>query len=154
MQVNITARHLDLTPSLAEYVRKKMQKCERIFERIVWSQVVLSVEKNRQIVEIVLHAAEHTFRAKEESIDLYAAIDLAVDKMDKQLKKLKEMSKLHRRSRSESAAMAVQRGKKRVATTSKHTGKDIIAEVKTLEIKPMSSAEAIDEMELLGYGFY
>jgi putative sigma-54 modulation protein len=154
MQVNITARHLELTPALAEYVRKKMQKCERIFDHIVWSQVILSVEKTRQIVEIVLHASNHTFRAKEESIDLYSAVDLAVEKMDKQLKKLKEMTKLHRKSKSEVADFKADRVKKQVSTVSRQTGKELIAEVKSFEIKPMSTAEAIDEMELLGFGFY
>jgi putative sigma-54 modulation protein len=116
--------------------------------------VILSVEKNRQIVEIVLHAGGNTFRAKEESIDLYSAIDIAVEKMDKQLKKLKEMTKLHRKSKTEAAEFAAERTKKRLSTTSKQTGKDLIAEVKSFEVKPMSTAEAIDEMELLGFGFY
>jgi ribosomal subunit interface protein len=78
MQVNITARHLELTQSLADYVRKKVERCERFFDNLVWAQAILSVEKYRQVAEIIIHAGKTTFRSKEESIDLYAAIDLAL----------------------------------------------------------------------------
>jgi len=64
------------------------------------------------------------------------------------------MTKLHRNSKSEAAEFKAERGKKQVSTVSKQTGKELIAEVKSFEIKPMSTAEAIDEMELLGFGFY
>ena len=92
MQVNITARHLELTPALANYVYKKIEKCEHFSDHLVWAQVILSVEKYRQVAELVIHASKITFRSKEESTDMYAAIDLAVDKMDKQLRKHKEIA--------------------------------------------------------------
>ena len=155
MQINIVARHLDLTPAITDYVRKKVEKCQRYFDKLVWTQVILSVEKYRQMTEIVVHAGKTTFRAKEESVDLYASIDLAVDKIDKQLKKYKEISKVHRKSKSSVSVQANARNMNKViAVSNPRTGKYIVSEVKRFDIKPLTLGEAIDEMELLGYKFY
>ncbi|MFH1369276.1 MAG: ribosome-associated translation inhibitor RaiA [Elusimicrobiota bacterium] len=155
MQINIVARHLDLTPAISEYVKKKIEKCQRFFDKLVWTQVILSVEKYRQLAEIIMHAGRVTFRAKEESIDLYAAIDLAADKIEKQLKKHKEITKVHRKSKSSVSVSGNTRSIKQIITVSNaRTGKHLISEVKRFDIKPLSLSEAIDEMELFGYSFY
>jgi putative sigma-54 modulation protein len=103
MQVNITARHLRLTSAIADYVQKKVEKANRYFDHLIWAQVILDVEKDRHICEIVIHASGRTFTATEESADLYAAIDLATDKIDAQVRRYKERLKVRRperRSRS------------------------------------------------------
>src|SRR4029077_12992699 len=96
MQVNITARHLKLTPAIAEYVQKKLEKAKRFFDHLIWAQVILDVTKNRHKAEILIHASGSTFTAKEESTDLYAAVDLATDKIDEQLRRFKERLRVHR----------------------------------------------------------
>ena len=103
MDLHITARHLKLTPAIADYVRKKLEKAKRYFGRLIWAQVILDVEKNRHIAEIVIHAAGRTLTAKKESTDLYAAIDLASDKIDEQLRRYKERLRPHRSSRGDRA---------------------------------------------------
>src|SRR3989338_6155271 len=90
MKIHITARHISLTPAVKDYVAKKVSRLERHFDHLVWVSAILSVEKHRQAAEIVIHSPLHTTRAKAESDNLYGAIDLVVDKADKQLKKLKE----------------------------------------------------------------
>jgi putative sigma-54 modulation protein len=155
MQINLVARHLELTPALTEYVKKKVEKCERYFDNVVWVQVILSVEKYRQLAEIILHAGKTTFRSKEESTDLYAAVDLAVDKIDKQLKKYKEIRKVHRKSKTPSRSSRKEDSSAKVVSLSDpKTGKHTISEIKRFDIKPLAMHEAIDEMELLGYTFY
>lgn len=156
MQVNITARHLELTQALADYVRKKVERCERYFDQLVWAQVILTVEKYRQVAEVVIHASKITFRSKEESIDLYAAIDLASDKIEKQLKKHKEIAKIHRKDNAEIAAQKhPARGVKVPASVQpvENTGFEI-SEVKRFDVKPTSISEAINEMDMMGYTFY
>lgn len=96
MQVNITARHLRLTPAISDYVQKKLEKANRFLDHLIWAQVILDVSKNRHTAEIVIHAAGHTFTAKEESIDLYAAIDLASDNLDEQLRRYKDRKRFRR----------------------------------------------------------
>ncbi|MBN1823595.1 MAG: ribosome-associated translation inhibitor RaiA [Endomicrobiales bacterium] len=150
MQINITARHLELTKPLADYVRKKVERCERYFNHLVWVQVVLSVEKKyRQSAEVVIHAKNNTFRAKEESIDLYAAIDLCVDKMEKQLKKHKEISKVHRRDKA-----AIYKSMVDDIASFPANRVSEITEVKRFDVKPTTIKEAINEMQLMGYAFY
>ncbi len=82
MQIHITARHIELTPALADYARKKIERIARHFEIVLRAQVILTVEKHRHIAEAVVHAqGHHDFRAREVAGDLYAAIDLAAEKL-------------------------------------------------------------------------
>jgi len=103
MQLNITARHLKLTPAINEYVQKKLAKARRFLDHLIWAQVILDVSKNRHLAEIVLHTSGRTFTAKEEGADLYSAIDLASDKLDEQLRRFKEK---RRNKRTESIRRA------------------------------------------------
>jgi putative sigma-54 modulation protein len=154
MQINITARHLDLTPAIADYVHKKVEKCERYFDHLVWAQVILSVEKYRQVAEIVIHAAKNTFRSKEESIDLYAAIDLALEKIEKQLKKYKEKHRVHRKKGADKASMLMPVDES-IGQAGKAESKSFaIGEIKRFDLKPLSTQQAINEMEMMGYKFY
>ena len=156
MQINITARHLALTPAISDYVRKKVEKCERYFDHLVSAQVILYVEKYRQVAEVVIHASKTTFRSKEESIDLYAAIDLAVDKIEKQLKKYKEKGKIHRKNKNRSSLGKPDKMDTRFMSLIEQPGaqSSVISEVKRFDVKPTSVQEAISEMDTMGYGFY
>ena len=98
MQLNITARHLDLTPALSDYVHRKLEKAQRHFDSIVWAQTILAIEKHRHIAELVVHTPGSTFRAKGETGDLYSAIDLAAHKLDLHLSRVKEKQKDHRKN--------------------------------------------------------
>ncbi len=156
MQVNITARHLELTQALADYVQKKVERCERYLDHLVWAQVILSVEKYRQEAEIVIHASKMTFRSKEESLDLYAAIDLAVDKIEKQLKKHKEKFKINRRAKLEVATQkkASVSQAKVVPYEELIADQNMITQVKRFDMKPMPMQDAVREMDLMKYRFY
>jgi len=96
MQLNITARHIKLTPAINLYVQKKLEKANRFLDHLIWAQVVLDVSKNRHIAELILHTSGRTFTAKEEGADLYSAIDLAHHKMDEQLRRFKEKRRSRR----------------------------------------------------------
>ncbi len=91
MQIHITARHIDLTPALADYVEKRLERVSRHFNSAVRAHVVLEVQKQRHIAEVVSHASGHQdFRAKGEAADLYAAVDLVVEKLHKHMARLKD----------------------------------------------------------------
>ena len=90
MQLNITGHHVDLTDSLKEYVSTKLQKLERHIDSISNVQVTLSVLKQRQIAEATLHISGADIHGTAEHEDMYASIDLLVDKLDRQILKHKE----------------------------------------------------------------
>ncbi|MGM0568584.1 MAG: ribosome hibernation-promoting factor, HPF/YfiA family [Elusimicrobiota bacterium] len=95
MKVNITARHLELTPSLKEYAEKKLLKAKKYSKKITNAHIILNVEKNRHIAEIVIHISGQDISAKSVSGDMYGAVDLVMDKILKQLRR--HMSRVKKR---------------------------------------------------------
>jgi putative sigma-54 modulation protein len=96
MQINLTARHLDITDALRSYVQNKFERLERHFDHMTNVHVILSVEKLRQKAEASFHISGHDVYADSEHEDMYAAIDGLVDKLDRQVLKHKEKMKNHR----------------------------------------------------------
>lgn len=98
MNVNITGRHVEITQALKEYVVEKAERLTRFFDRISRLQVTLNVEGERHIAEIVLSANRGvTLIGEEVAGDMYAAVDLVVDKLGRQLKKHKAKMRSPRR---------------------------------------------------------
>jgi putative sigma-54 modulation protein len=146
MNVNITARHLKLTPAISDYVQKKLEKTKRFLDNLIWAQVVMDVSKNRHTAEIIIHTAGHTFAAKEESVDLYAAIDLASDNMDEQLRRYKE----RKRSRRPENPRRTGRSKTWQSEPSIALAEPVDARVSStriLQLVPLTVNEAISAME-------
>ncbi|MCC6074710.1 ribosome hibernation-promoting factor, HPF/YfiA family [Pseudomonas sp. GCM10022188] len=90
MQVNISGQHLEVTDTLRNYVNEKFERLARHFDRITNVQVIMQVEKLKQKIEATLHVAGGEVVANAEHEDMYAAIDLLADKLDRQLIKHKE----------------------------------------------------------------
>lgn len=94
MNIAISGRHLSVTEAMKEYARKKASKLERFFDRISKIQFTLDVENERQTAEMIVTPTRGTtLFAEVVNTDMYAAIDLAVDKIERQLTRHKE--KLH-----------------------------------------------------------
>ncbi len=96
MQLNITGHHVEITPSMNEYVTGKMDKLERHFDNVTNVHVVLSVEKLRQKAEATLHVSGAEIFANCVDEDMYAAVDGLIDKLDRQVIKHKEKLGSHR----------------------------------------------------------
>ena len=96
MQITIDGHRVDVTDSIRDYVESKMTRIERHFDQVVDVHVVLGVEKQRQMVEATIHLAGNNIHAHSENDDMYAAIDLLIDKLDRQVKKHKEKLTNHR----------------------------------------------------------
>lgn len=90
MQINISGHHVEVTDALKDYVINKMDKLERHFDHITNMQVILTVQKQRQIAEATVHIAGGDIHGKAETEDMYASIDSLVDKLDRQILKHKE----------------------------------------------------------------
>ncbi|MDR3330799.1 MAG: ribosome-associated translation inhibitor RaiA [Endomicrobium sp.] len=155
MQINITARHLKLTDSIDSYIRKKITKYNRFYDGDdMWTHVILSVEKNRQITEVIFHIGKLSFKAKEESADLYTSIDMATNKLERQLKKRKEISKVNRKNNLKVLKNKRRNIEKAFSYDAMEDSRTKISEIKRFDLKPITVEEAINEMDNLGYRVY
>jgi len=90
MQLNISGHHVEVSEALKAYATEKFGKLERHYDHITNVHVVLSVEKSRQRAEATVHVSGAELFADADSDDMYAAIDLLTDKLNRQLIKHKE----------------------------------------------------------------
>lgn len=155
MQIHITARHIELTTAIADYVQKRLERVARHFPAVIRVQVILSVEKHRHMAEIVAHAnGHHDFRAKGESTDLYAAVDLVGEKLHKHMARQKDKRvRTRRRSKrpqvpDEALALAPLAPNEEPETLA-----PAVTQVKRFALKSMSVSEAVQEMEGAAYSF-
>lgn len=152
MQVAVTFRHMESSEALRSYVEEKLAKVKKYIEEPIDAQVVLSVQKKiNHRAEVTMVAKGLTMKSGEEKDDMYAAIDLMVDKIERQLKRYKEKLKRHkggtgpqrRLEKSVIFAPSVDDG---------HAAPEIIKS-HSFFIKPMSVEEAVMQMDLLNKEF-
>jgi putative sigma-54 modulation protein len=96
MNLQLTGHHIDITPALRAYVENKLDRLTRHFDNVIDATVVLTVEGLQQIVEATLHVRGKDLFAEAREPDMYAAIDVLVDKLDRQIVKHKEKLTEHR----------------------------------------------------------
>jgi putative sigma-54 modulation protein len=90
MQLSVTGHHIEITDSLRHYVGTKLAKIERHFDHMTDIHCVLTVEKLQHKAEATIHVGGGTIHAEQTELNMYAAIDILVDKLDRQVKKHKE----------------------------------------------------------------
>ncbi|OUL99416.1 ribosome hibernation-promoting factor, HPF/YfiA family [Variovorax sp. JS1663] len=99
MNLTISGHHLDVTPALRSYVTSKLDRITRHFDQVVDVKVILTVEKQKekegQRAECNIHVKGSDMFAESSHADLYAAVDALVDKLDRQVKRHKELVKDH-----------------------------------------------------------
>ena len=103
MNLNLTGHHLEITPAIRAYVISKLTRVTRHFDHVIDVNVVLGVDKLRQIVEANVHVRGKEIHAESVDADMYAAIDALADKMDRQVKKHKEKLTNHHRDEGREA---------------------------------------------------
>jgi len=151
MNIQITARNIDLTDAIRSYAERKVSKLERYFDHITEASVLLEVQKNVHIVEILLSAKGVFMKGLEKSEDLYASIDLAADKIEKQLVKYKEKlkdKKLHDKEYEAPLKLNV------LDSQSVEDSETRIIISKDIPVKPMDPEEAVMQMDLLNKSFF
>ncbi len=90
MNLNLTGRHLEITPAIREHVQTKLDKVKRHFDNVIDINVILSVDKLVQKAEATVHLSGKDIHAETEDANLYAAVDALVDSLDRQVLKHKE----------------------------------------------------------------
>ena len=90
MNLNLTGHHVEITPSIREYVVQKLARINRHFDHVIDVNVIMTVEKLDQKIEANVHLSGKDIHVKCHEVDMYAAIDLLIDKLDRQVIKHKE----------------------------------------------------------------
>ena len=146
MEILIRGTKLEITDSMKDYVKEKLSKLDKyLVDQKVKANVLVKVHNYLQKVEVTIPLKTLILRAEEEQQDFYAAVDLVINKLERQIRKNK--AKLQKRDK---------------AKTKEFNIDDIIpieedekiVKHKKIDVKPMSNEEAILQMELLGHDFY
>jgi len=90
MNLSVSGHHLEVTPALRSYVESKIARVKRHFDHVIDAHVILTADKLRQKAEVTLHVRGKDLYCQSEENDLYAAIDLLADKLDRQVLKYKD----------------------------------------------------------------
>ena len=146
MRVTVIGKNINVTPALKEIVERKISKLDRYFEPDVSARATLTVQKNSQIFEVTIPFNGVILRCEESTDDMYKSIDLVETKLERQIRK--QITKLQRRS-NESLRFS---NFDEVASEEDDQGE--IVKVKKFNIKPMSTEEAILQMELVEHNFF
>lgn len=150
MKINILGKNIEVTEGLRNAIEKKLSRLDKFFENEQEAFVTVSVQKARQIIEVTIRFNSVLLRCEEANSDMYAAIDIVSDKLERQM--VKHKSRLERKYHvnmplkyKNIPAYEFSEGEERDPK---------IVRTKRFAIKPMSSEEAVLQMELLGHDFF
>lgn len=149
LPIKVTGRHVAVTEPIKDYAVKKVEGLHLDTPRIIEAQVILDVQKYRQIAEVILHCANHiTIEASAQSTDLYAAIDEVMGKVGQQMRKFK--TRIMRQSRPHHAVVKTFNEKiLSVESTEEHPeAEPKVVETEQYQVKPMYVDEAILQLEV------
>lgn len=151
IRILINTSEMEMTPHLKDYIEKKLVKLNRVLENLDEARVELKYNSSvrsasdKHVAQLTVRGKNLLLRAEERSEDMYASIDLALEKLHRQLEKFKGK---HMHGREERGALPLEsdepRGKEELSN------KPIVRR-KTFLLEPMSEKEAMDQMQMLGH---
>ena len=147
MKYNIRGQKIEITPAIRSYIEQKLGRLDKYFvhNEDITANVVIRINGLEQISEVTIPAGKMILRAEERNKDLYAAIDLVTDKLERQIRKNKTRLK-KRENKTENFF--------NVDFEVEEDQEAKVVKRKTLETKPMSEEEALLQMNLLGHDFF
>ncbi len=156
MKLDIRGRNIEVTDALKDYTTKRLSKLDKFLDETRTAQVAMSLEgekhKEKHKVEVTIPLNGLIVRAEVGADDMYSAIDLVVEKLDKQIDKHK--TKLYRRYRTAGLRQAVAGEPKPLDLEKEYGDRFPVVKTKRFVMKPMDTEEAIMQMSLLGHNFF
>ena len=151
MKLNIRGDKLVVTDAIKAYIEEKIEKLDKYFDNgDIEAKILVRVANNKQTIEVTIPTNRYTLRAEEGNEDLYAAIDLVLDKLERQIRKNK--TKLNDRYKKENI---VDFNFDYIEEYEKdEKDENLIVKRKKIEVKPMDEEEAVLQMELLNHDFF
>ena len=150
MKVTIVGRKVNLRDHFKNLAVKKLSRFDRIFDKDAEAKVVVTLERDRQTVEITIRSRGMIYRAEETSDDMNSALDEVIDALGSQIRKNK--ARLDRRIHS--AALADLYSGEGTAEGKEKEPDYSVVRTKKFPVKPMSVEEAILQMNLLEHQFF
>ena len=147
MKYNIRGNKIEVTDSINDYLKSKLSKLEKYLDDNdeVEAKALISTKGKDQKVEVTIWSGKYNIRAEETSEDLYAAIDLVIDKLERQFKKYKDKLSDRKYPREEYIPEIDELFEDE---------EQVIVRRKEVFLKPIDEEEAITQMELLGHSFF
>jgi putative sigma-54 modulation protein len=155
MQTSVTFINLDPTETLKSYACEKLDRFDKYVDNPAKANVVLTVEKFRHIADISISADGFIVNGHEETSDMYSAIDMSLDKIEKQIIKKKDKRK-HKRLRATAAKTKMLRYEEADGTASGEIEQESdspTVRIQNIEYKPMDVDEAVLQMDLIRDSF-
>lgn len=149
MKIRITGRKIDVTEGLKGYIERKMARLDKFFSEETEAVVTLSVQKDNQTTETTIRQNDIVFRAEVTTLDMYSSIDKSLDLLERQIRKQK--TRLEKKLKTGDFSVLIPANMEDVEEEEKEFK---IVKTKVYKDKPMSSEEAILQMNLLGHAFY
>ena len=148
MELNIRGDKIAVTKAIKDYITEKLEKLDKYFEDVknIKASVIIRVKNNEQIIEVTVPTSKFTLRAEEKHADLYAAIDLVVDKLERQIRKNK--TKLTNKYKN------IIQVELPVLEDEEEEEELKVVKRKNIDTKPTDEEEAILQMELLNHDFF
>jgi putative sigma-54 modulation protein len=148
MQTSVTFKNLEASEHLKSYVTEKLNRFDKLLDNPAEAGVVLLVEKHRHIAEVNITGDRMSINGKEETGDMYSAIDMVLDKLEKQLKRSKQKIR-ERRASAKGQTRTIREEASR--TAEEEPAREV--KIESLEYKPMDVEEAVLQMDLTDQGF-
>ncbi|MBN1233886.1 MAG: ribosome-associated translation inhibitor RaiA [Candidatus Coatesbacteria bacterium] len=153
MNIQITARNFELSSELKDYINEKLKKIKEHFPEIIDIDIILQKEKYRDKAEITIHAMHQRMYSEEITKDMYQSISMAIEKMDKNIRKFKTKIQTKKKKVPEQRIF----GEHQIVhqeSVGEGTEKHKIVSTEALVVKPMSPDDAIMDLELNGKAFH
>ena len=146
MKIKIRGNKIEITDSMKEYVKEKLSKLDKYSLEEFEANVLVKVRNYTQKIEVTIPLKTLILRAEEEAEDFYSAVDLVVNKLERQIRKNK--TKLKKKEKTGIKEFNIES----IIDIPEQEDKEV--KRKKIDIKPMNMEEAILQMELLGHNFY
>ena len=150
MEIFVRGENIEVTKAIEKYAKDKLKKIEKYIgdSSNIRATVLFNVRGHNQKVEITIPLKNFIVRAEETRDDLYAAIDVVIDKIERQIRKNKTKMQSKKMKDVATKDFAIDEIEAEIEEDEK------VVKRKKIEVKPMSEEEAIIQMELLGHNFY
>lgn len=156
MNYNIRGENIEVTPAIRDYVEKKVSKLDRYFNETPNANVHVNLkvyQDKTAKVEITIPLPNLALRAEETNLDMYAAVDLIVDKLERQIRKHKTKVNRKFRERGNTKEFFANVAGNGAAQDEEENDLEVVR-TKRFDLKPMDSEEAVLQMNLLGHSFF